>query len=82
MELSDENYTMIYVPKNFAHGFQTLIDGTQVTYQVTEYYTPSPEGGLRYDDPAFRIAWPLPVSEISEKDKSWPAFSAALSLKK
>ena len=78
VELSGENYKMLYVPKNFAHGFQTLVDGTEVTYQVTEFYTPGAEGGLRYDDPAFRIAWPLPVSVISEKDKCWPAFSSCI----
>lgn len=75
VELSADNYRMIYVPKNFAHGFQTLADDTEVTYQVTEFYTPGAERGLRYDDPAFGIIWPLPVSVISEKDKSWLALT-------
>jgi dTDP-4-dehydrorhamnose 3,5-epimerase len=76
VELTGENFLMLYVPKNFAHGFQTLVDDTDVTYQVTEFYTPGAERGLRYDDPAFKIVWPLPVSVISDKDKSWPAFAA------
>ena len=75
VELSADNYRMFFVPKNFAHGFQTLIDDTEVTYQVTEFYTPGAERGLRYDDPVFAIVWPLPVSVISDKDKSWPAFA-------
>jgi dTDP-4-dehydrorhamnose 3,5-epimerase len=74
VELSADNYRMFFVPKNFAHGFQTLVDDTEVTYQVTEFYTPGAERGLRYDDPVFAIVWPLPVSVISDKDKSWPAF--------
>lgn len=78
VELRVDNYTMLYVPKYFAHGFQTLVDDTEVTYQVTEFYTPGAERGLRYDDPAFNIAWPLPVSVISDKDKSWPAYSVGV----
>jgi dTDP-4-dehydrorhamnose 3,5-epimerase len=75
VELSADNYKMLFVPKNFAHGFQTLVDDTEVTYQVTEFYTPGAERGLRHDDPAFAISWPLPVSVISDKDRSWPAFA-------
>src|SRR4030066_2028723 len=75
VELSADNYMMLYVPENFAHGFQTLADNTEVIYQVTEFYTPGSERGLRYDDPAFGIVWPLPASIISDKDKSWPAFT-------
>jgi dTDP-4-dehydrorhamnose 3,5-epimerase len=71
-ELSAENGRMLYVPKGFAHGFQTLTDNVEVTYLVSAYYTPDAEGGLRYDDPYLAIAWPLPVSVISPKDASWP----------
>lgn len=71
-ELTAENARTLYVPVGFAHGFQTLVDETHVTYQVSHPYTPGAEGGLRYDDPAFGIAWPLPVSTISDKDASWP----------
>lgn len=71
-ELTAEAGTMLYVPAGFAHGFQTLEDDTHATYQVSHAYTPSAEGGVRYDDPAFGIAWPLPVATISEKDAAWP----------
>lgn len=75
VELSADNYRMLYVPKNFAHGYQTLADDTEVAYQVTEFYTPGAERGLRHDDPVFGIVWPLPVSFISDKDRSWPAHA-------
>ena len=71
-DLSAENGEMLYVPEGFAHGFQTLQDGTEVTYQVSHDYTPSAEGGVRWDDPAFGIRWPLPVTVMSEKDANWP----------
>lgn len=76
-ELSAGNGRMVLVPEGFAHGFQTLTDDAEVTYHVTHPYTPEAEGGLRYDDPALGIAWPLPVSMISEKDRAWPLVSAA-----
>ena len=63
---------MLYVPAGFAHGFQTLEDDTDVAYMVSHPYTPGAEGGVRWDDPAFGIAWPLPVSTISPKDAAWP----------
>lgn len=75
-ELSAENGRMLLVPERFAHGFQTLTDDAEVTYFVTHPYTPDAEGGLRYDDPALGISWPLPVTEISEKDRAWPLLSA------
>lgn len=68
---------MLYVPAGFAHGFQTLEDDTTVTYQVSYPYTPGAEGGLRWDDPAFAIAWPRPVSVISDKDAAWPPMAPA-----
>jgi dTDP-4-dehydrorhamnose 3,5-epimerase len=74
VELSAENRRALYVPEGFAHGFQTLADDTEVLYQVSAFYTPGAEGGLRHDDPAFAVRWPLPVSVISPKDAGWPDF--------
>jgi dTDP-4-dehydrorhamnose 3,5-epimerase len=72
--LTADNGTMLYVPEEFAHGFITLQDHTEVTYQVSEFYTPGAERGLRYDDPAIGIEWPLEVEVISAKDAGWPDF--------
>lgn len=76
-ELTAENGRMLYVPAGFAHGFQTLADDTEVTYQVSAAYAPDAEGGVRWDDPAFGIDWPLPVSVISDKDAAWPDVDLA-----
>lgn len=75
VELTAANHRALYVPGLFAHGYQTLTDGAEVSYQVGERYTPGHERGLRHDDPAFGIDWPLPVSVISEKDASWPLLA-------
>jgi dTDP-4-dehydrorhamnose 3,5-epimerase len=75
VELTAENYIMLYVPENFAHGFQTLEDNTEVTYQVSQFYSPESERGVRHDDPVFQVEWPLPVEVISEKDIAWPYCS-------
>lgn len=72
VELSASNYRSLYVPEGFAHGFQTLTDDVEVAYQVSSFYTPGQEQGLRHDDPALGIQWPLSVTTISEKDASWP----------
>lgn len=72
VELSSDNRRALYVPELFAHGFQALSDGAEVTYQVSEFYTPGAERGLRHDDPRLGIHWPLPVAELSEKDAAWP----------
>lgn len=71
-ELSAENGLMMYVPRGFAHGYQSLTDGAMAHYMVSAYYTPGVEGGLRHDDPAIGIAWPRPVTDISAKDAIWP----------
>lgn len=76
VELTAENRRALYIPEMFAHGFQTLTDDAEVVYQMSEFYTPGYERGLHYDDPILGIEWPLPVSEISEKDLSWPLFSS------
>ncbi|MBF2025932.1 MAG: dTDP-4-dehydrorhamnose 3,5-epimerase [Oscillatoriales cyanobacterium C42_A2020_001] len=71
VELTAENRRSLYVPEMFAHGYQSLTDGAEVVYQVGEFYTPGYERGLRYDDPALGIEWPLPITVISEKDAAW-----------
>jgi dTDP-4-dehydrorhamnose 3,5-epimerase len=75
IELTAENRRALYVPEGCAHGFQTLADDTEVMYQVSAFYAPGAEGGVRHDDPAFAIRWPLPVSVISPKDAAWPDFA-------
>lgn len=74
IELTEENRTALYVPELFAHGYQALTDGAEVTYLVGEFYTPGTEKGYRYNDPAFGIQWPVPVTVISDKDANWPLF--------
>jgi dTDP-4-dehydrorhamnose 3,5-epimerase len=71
-ELSQENGRQLYVPQGFAHGFQTLTDDVEVHYLISEFYNPSASTGVRFDDPAFAIDWPVEVSEISERDRAWP----------
>ena len=76
VELTADNRRALYVPEGLAHGYQTLEPDTETLYLVSEYYTPSAEGGVRWDDPAFGIEWPDPRSAIlSEKDANWPDFS-------
>ena len=70
-ELTADNHRALYVPERFAHGYQVLEDGTETSYQVGEFYTPGSEGGLRHDDPRLRLRWPLPITEISDKDARW-----------
>jgi dTDP-4-dehydrorhamnose 3,5-epimerase len=78
VELSADNRRMLYVPEGFAHGFQTLEDDTEAFYQVSEFYAPGAERGLRWNDPALGIEWPLPDDPIvSEKDRTWPDFEEA-----
>lgn len=74
VELSEDNGRMLLVPKGFAHGFLTLTDDVAVSYQVSEFYTPGAERGLRYDDAAFGIEWPAAILHLSEKDAAWPGF--------
>lgn len=74
VELSQDNRKMIYVPRGFAHGFQALEDDTEITYQVSEFYSPEHERGIRWDDPAFKIKWPVENKIISKKDMNYPLF--------
>ena len=76
VELSAENRRALYIPKHFAHGFQTLEDSTELAYQISEFYAPGSATGLRYDDPALGIDWPLPATVISDADREWPLLSA------
>jgi dTDP-4-dehydrorhamnose 3,5-epimerase len=72
VELTADNHRALFVPERFAHGYQVLEDATETSYQVGEFYTPGVEGGLRFDDPALGLTWPLPVGEMSPKDAEWP----------
>jgi len=71
VRLDEDNGRSLFVPERFAHGYQTLVDGTETSYFVGEFYTPDAEGGLRADDPRLRLEWPLPVTTMSEKDRGW-----------
>lgn len=72
VELSAASRRALYIPEMFAHGFQTLEDATEVSYQMSEFYTPELGSGLRWDDPRLGIRWPLEVTTMSDKDRSWP----------
>ena len=75
IELTQDNYKMLYVPEGFAHGYQTSEDNTEVFYQVSQFYRPQSERGIRWNDPAFGISWPHTQNlVISEKDEKWPDF--------
>lgn len=72
IELSAANGRMLLVPEGCAHGYQTLEDGTEMHYMASAVYTPSAARGLRFDDPAFGIEWPLPATAVSKQDRDWP----------
>jgi dTDP-4-dehydrorhamnose 3,5-epimerase len=74
-ELTQDNGRMLFVPEGFAHGFQTLEDATEVSYQNSREYHPESAAGFRWNDAAFDIPWPLEVSVMTERDRSWPDFS-------
>lgn len=76
VELTAENHRMFYIPEGCAHGFQTLADESEVSYFMSKAYDPASARGIRYDDPAFNISWPMPISVISEKDRSYPDWHA------
>ncbi|TWJ32601.1 dTDP-4-dehydrorhamnose 3,5-epimerase [Geobacter argillaceus] len=73
-ELTVGNGDALFIPEGFAHGFQTLEDGTEVFYQMFALYSPEYAAGVCWDDPAFGISWPLPVSVVAPKDCSYPAY--------
>lgn len=75
VELTNENRKMIYIPEGFAHGFLTLENNTEVFYQMSVYYAPESARGVRWNDPAFSITWPIDIKVISEKDAQYPDFT-------
>lgn len=75
--LNAEEKNMVYIPKGFAHGFQTLEDNCQILYLHTEFHNGPSEGGIAYDSPGLNILWPLEVADLSERDKNLPKFSTA-----
>lgn len=79
VELSADNARALFVPKGFAHGYLTLTEGAAVLYHVTAAYAPGAEGGLRWNDPAFGIDWPIGDPKLSAKDAAWPDFDAGRS---
>ncbi|CUU58736.1 dTDP-4-dehydrorhamnose 3,5-epimerase [Parafrankia irregularis] len=78
VELTADNHRALFISAGLAHGYQTLVDDTEATYQMNVPFTPGHDRGLRFDDPRLGIAWPLPVSVISDKDRAWPLLTAAV----
>jgi len=76
VELTPANGLALYVPPGVAHGFQTLADESEVWYQISVPYAPDHGRGVRFDDPAFGVEWPEPVTVVSERDRSYPDFAA------
>jgi dTDP-4-dehydrorhamnose 3,5-epimerase len=76
VELTAEHRQMLYVPEDFAHGFLTLEDDTEIFYQMTQFYAPEAARGQRWDDPAFDIHWPENITTISPKDRDYPDFDS------
>jgi dTDP-4-dehydrorhamnose 3,5-epimerase len=74
VELTAQNCRMLYIPKQFAHGFQTLQDHTAILYQMTQFYSPDSARGVRWNDPAFGINWPPVERIINERDQTYPEF--------
>ncbi|HZZ62627.1 MAG TPA: dTDP-4-dehydrorhamnose 3,5-epimerase [Roseiarcus sp.] len=73
-ELTDDNRKMMYVPRGFGHGFVTLTDNVEMLYLHSAFYDPEAERGLRWNDPAIGVEWPIEPREISDKDRNWPDF--------
>ena len=76
VELTAENRLLLYVPEEFAHGFLTLEDRSEVFYEMSEFYAPDSARGVRWDDPAFKIEWPAPVRKINERDRTYADFAS------
>jgi dTDP-4-dehydrorhamnose 3,5-epimerase len=77
VELSPENGRLVYVPVGFAQGYQTLVDDTEVAYQMSHEYVPAAASGVRWNDPAFAIEWPIAEHRlVSERDRVWPDYQA------
>jgi dTDP-4-dehydrorhamnose 3,5-epimerase len=78
VELTAENRWSLYVPAGFAHGFQTLVDDTEVFYQMSEFYHPEAAYGIRWDDPALAIPWPIKDAVVSPRDRAFPRLDEVL----
>jgi dTDP-4-dehydrorhamnose 3,5-epimerase len=76
VELNARSHRLLYVPEGCAHGFQTLEDATEVFYQMSAVFDADTSAGVRWNDPAFAIVWPLSVSVIAERDRTFPDFRA------
>jgi dTDP-4-dehydrorhamnose 3,5-epimerase len=77
VELTTDNHRMLYAPEGVFHGFLTLEDDTEIFYQMSEYYVPKVDMGVRWNDPAFGIAWPMEPAVISDRDRTYPDFDAS-----
>ena len=78
IELSAGNHRALYIPEDFAHGFQTLVDDTEVFYQMSEFLHPECARGVRWNDPAFGVEWPINDEIISDKDRRWPLLTISV----
>ena len=76
VELDEDNWRALYLPERFAHGYQTLSDNTVMSYHMSAFYTLEAEGGLRHDDPALGLEWPMSVAAISDKDRSFKTYES------
>ena len=74
VELTAENRRALYIPEGFGHGFITLADNTEIFYQMSSFYVPDAQRGVRYNDPEFGIRWPIPIAVISNRDATYPDF--------
>ncbi|HEY0347337.1 MAG TPA: dTDP-4-dehydrorhamnose 3,5-epimerase [Pyrinomonadaceae bacterium] len=79
-ELTADNRRMLYIPEGFAHGYQTLVDGTEIFYQMSETYHPESARGVRWDDQLFRIAWPERVVCVNDRDNTYPDINPEVNL--
>jgi len=79
VELAADDDCAVFIPEGFAHGFQALTDDTQLLYLHTASWTPACEAGVRFDDPRLAIAWPLPVTLVSDKDRAYPLIDEGFS---
>lgn len=77
VELTEDNGKMIYVPEGFAQGYITLADDTEMNYHTSQFFDREAASGVRYDDPAFSIKWPIDISVISEQDTKWPNYGSS-----
>jgi dTDP-4-dehydrorhamnose 3,5-epimerase len=73
-ELTADNHRTLYITEGCAHGYQTLVDNTEILYLTTAFHAPDSARGYRFDDPTFGIQWPLPAGIVSDNDLAWPAF--------